>query len=108
MEKAVLLISPFAPHLAEELWQQLGHEVCVVETPWPSYDAALAQEEEYEIVIQVNGRVRGHIRIREELDKEELLKQALTDPRIASLVASQRIAKTVVVPKKLINIVLAA
>ena len=108
LEKAVLLISPFAPHLAEELWQQLGHQQCVVETPWPSYDAALAQEEEYEIVIQVNGRVRGHIRIREELNKEELLKQALTDPRIASLVASQRIAKTIVVPKKLINIVLAA
>jgi len=104
---AVLLVSPYAPHLAEELWSRLGHSQCVVETPWPAFDAELAREEEYEIVIQVNGRVRGRLRVSAELDEKELLQQALADPRVARLVDGQRIAKTVVVPKKLINIVLA-
>jgi leucyl-tRNA synthetase len=103
---AVLMISPFAPHLAEELWAELGHGRRVVETPWPNYDAELAREEEYEIVIQVNGRVRSRIRVGEELSEQELVEQALADPRVSSLVNGRRISKTVVVPKKLINIVL--
>ncbi|MBI2955920.1 MAG: class I tRNA ligase family protein, partial [Acidobacteria bacterium] len=103
---AVLLISPFAPHLAEELWERLGGEKSVAEAAWPSYDPELAKEEEYEIVIQVNGRVRGRLRLSEELSEQELLEQALADPRVAALVDGHRIAKTVVVPKKLINIVL--
>jgi leucyl-tRNA synthetase len=103
----VLLVSPYAPHLAEELWQMLGQAQSVTETPWPAYDAELAKEEEYEIVIQVNGRVRGRIRVSDELDEKELLEQALADPSVARLVDGQRIAKTVVVAKKLINIVLA-
>ena len=105
---AVLLVSPYAPHLAEELWSQLGHKQSVVETPWPQYDPELAREEEYEIVIQVNGRVRGRLRVSAELDEKELLQQAMADPGVARLVDGQRIAKTVVVPKKLINIVLAS
>ncbi|MGH9805520.1 MAG: leucine--tRNA ligase [Candidatus Acidiferrales bacterium] len=104
---AVLLVAPYAPHLAEELWSRLGHKQSVVETPWPSYDAELAREEEYEIVIQVNGRVRGRLRVSAELDEKDLLQQAMADPGVARLVDGQRIAKTVVVPKKLINIVLA-
>lgn len=75
--------------------------------PWPAYDAELANEEEYEIVIQVNGRVRGRLRESAELDERELLQQALADPGVPRLVVVQRIAETVVVPKKLINIVLA-
>lgn len=75
--------------------------------PWPTYDAELANEEEYEIVIQVNGRVRGRLRESAELDERELLQQALADPGVPRLVVVQRIAETVVVPKKLINIVLA-
>jgi leucyl-tRNA synthetase len=106
--QAVLLVSPYAPHIAEELWSRLGHRQCVVETSWPTYDAELAREEEYEIVIQVNGRVRGRLRVSAELDEKELLQQAMADPGVARLVDGQRIAKTVVVPKKLINIVLAS
>ena len=75
--------------------------------PWPTYDAELANEEEYEIVIQVNGRVRGRLRESAELDEKELLQQALADPGVPRLVVVQRIAETVVVPKKLINLVLA-
>jgi leucyl-tRNA synthetase len=103
---AVLLVSPYAPHLGEELWQRLGQGGCVAETTWPAYDDELAKEDEYEIVIQINGRVRGRIRVSAELDKNELLQQAMADPAVARLMDGQRIAKTVVVPKKLINFVL--
>ncbi|MDA2913712.1 leucine--tRNA ligase [Acidobacteriia bacterium AH_259_A11_L15] len=105
---AVLLTSPYAPHLAEELWEQLGNPRSVLETPWPQADPELAKEEEYEIVIQVNGRVRSRMRVSEELGENELLQQALADPRVAAMVNGRRIVKTVVVPGKLINIVLAS
>ncbi|MFQ5722984.1 MAG: leucine--tRNA ligase [Terriglobia bacterium] len=105
---AVLLTSPYAPHLAEELWEQLGNPRSVLETPWPQADPELAKEEEYEIVIQVNGRVRSRMRVSEELGENELLQQALADPRVAAMVNGRRIAKTVVVPGRLINIVLAS
>jgi len=102
----VLLVSPYAPHVAEELWEKLGQQQCIAESPWPAYDEELAREDEYEIVIQVNGRVRGRIRVAADLEEKELLQQAMADPGVARLVDGQRIAKTVVVPRKLINIVL--
>jgi leucyl-tRNA synthetase len=108
--KTVLLTAPYAPHVAEELWEQLGNgnKQSVVETPWPSFDPELAKEEEIEIVIQVNGRVRSRIRVSETLSKDEVMERVLADPRVAALVKGQRIAKTVVVPRKLVNIVLAS
>jgi len=107
----VLLAAPYAPHVAEELWEQLGDngkQRSVVETPWPPFDPDLAKEELIEIVIQVNGRVRSRLRVSETLNKEELIERALADPRVAALVKGQRIVKIVVVPRKLVNIVLAS
>jgi leucyl-tRNA synthetase len=104
----VLLVSPYAPHAAEELWEQLGESGLLAETPWPEYDAELAREEEYEVVVQVNGRVRSRLRVSDELSEEELVERALADPRVAALLNGRRVVKTVVVPKKLINIVLAS
>ena len=97
--------------MAEELWEQLGDngkQRSVVETPWPPFDPDLAKEELIEIVIQVNGRVRSRLRVSETLNKEELIERALADPRVAALVKGQRIVKIVVVPRKLVNIVLAS
>jgi len=108
LETTALLISPYAPHIAEELWEMLGHEPGLLRVPWPRARADYAQEEEYEIVIQVNGRVRGRLTVTEDLSEDELRDRALADTRIAELVRPGRIAKTVVVPKKLINIVLAS
>jgi len=108
LRMSVLLTAPYAPHVAEELWEQLGNKQTAVETPWPSFDPELAKEELIEIVIQVNGRVRSRLRVSETLSKEELIERALADPRVAALVKGQRIAKTVVVPRKLVNIVLAS
>ncbi|MBI4461828.1 MAG: leucine--tRNA ligase [Acidobacteria bacterium] len=107
LDVTTLLISPYAPHIAEELWEVLGHEPGLLRAPWPRYNVEFAQEEQYEIVIQVNGRVRGRLTVSEDLSEEELRDRALGDARIAELVRQARIAKTVVVPKKLINIVLA-
>ncbi len=106
MSLTVLLVSPYAPHIAEELWQRLGEKHSVVETPWPAFDPELAHEDELEIVIQVNGRVRGRIRVSAELEDRDLVEQALSDPGVARLTNGQHILRTVVVPKKLVNIVL--
>ena len=108
LRKTVLLTAPYAPHLAEELWEQLGNKQSVVETPWPSFDPELAKEELIEIVVQVNGRVRSRLHVSETLNKEELTERALADPRVAALVKGQRLIKIVVVPRKLVNIVLAS
>ena len=108
LRKTVLLTAPYAPHAAEELWEQLGNKQTVVETPWPSFDPELAKEELIEIVIQVNGRVRSRLRVSETLNKDELNERALADPRVAALLKGQRIVKIVVVPRKLVNIVLAS
>ena len=106
-EAAILLISPIAPHIAEELWQTLGHETPVVDTSWPGYDAELAKEDEYEIVIQINGKVRARILVADGLSQDEIAEKAKAEPKIAEQIDGRQIRKTVVVPKKLVNIVVA-
>jgi leucyl-tRNA synthetase len=73
---------------------------------WPAYDPVLAKEEELEVVVQINGRLRSKIRVRENLTQDELREVALADPRIAHIVSSGDILKTIVVPNKLVNIVI--
>jgi leucyl-tRNA synthetase len=108
LEMATLLISPFAPHVAEELWEMLGHTEPVVDTRWPGFDAALAKEEEYEIVVQINGKVRTRIVVAEGLNDDEIAEQAKAEPRVATQLDGKEIRKTIVVPKKLVNIVIAS
>ncbi len=107
METLVKLLSPFAPYLAQELWQQLGHSEDLSEVPWPPFDAVLAKEEEIEVIVQVNGRLRSKILAREDMTADELKETALADPRIAYIISGQQVLKTIVVPSKLVNIVVA-
>ena len=107
-EAAILLISPIAPHIAEELWQTLGHETPVVDTSWPGYDAELAREDEYEIVIQINGKVRARILVADGLSQDEIAEKAKAVPKIAEQIDGRQIRKIVVVQKKLVNIVVAS
>jgi leucyl-tRNA synthetase len=102
----VLMLAPMTPHIAEELWEMLGHSGGLAREKWPSYREDLTREEQVEIPIQINGRVRGRILVDESLSEEETQERALGDPRIAPLIAGKQIAKIVVVPKKLVNIVL--
>ena len=101
----VHVLAPFVPHLAEELWAALGHESSVHLETWPQYDESALVQDEVEMVVQINGKVREHITVDVALSKEEVAEQALADERVQVLIAGKTVRKTIVVPKKLINFV---
>jgi leucyl-tRNA synthetase len=103
-ETAVSLIQPYAPHVAEELWRTLGHERSW-ESPWPVADAALLEHDTFELVVQVNGRVRDRIDVDASLSDDELVQRALASPKVQAHVDGASVRKTIVVPRKLVNIV---
>jgi len=105
LETLVLLLSPFAPHLAEELWSALGHSSSLAHQPWPSYDEALTRADEIEIPVQVNGKLRSKVIVPADIDEDGLKAAALADERIKSLIEGKQIRKVIVVPGKLVNIV---
>jgi leucyl-tRNA synthetase len=106
-EATVLLLSPFTPFVAEELWRQLGHPDSTLLHPWPAYDPALIQEEEVTIVIQVNGRVRSRLTVPASIADAELQEAALHHERIQEWLTEKNVRKVIVVPQKLVNIVVA-
>ncbi len=101
----VLLLGPFAPYLAEEMWEEMGRTGPVFRQPWPSYDPELAREEEAEVVIQVNGKLRGRMQAPFGTPRETLQQRALADPKVAPYVDGRQVVKVVVVPDRLVNIV---
>jgi leucyl-tRNA synthetase len=103
----VVLLAPFAPHLAEELWEVLGHGESVFRRPWPTPDSTLAQEDVVEVVVQVNGKVRARLQVPKGTPEEDLRRQALGEPRVQPWVAGKPLKKAVVIPDKLVNIVVA-
>ncbi len=105
LEKTILLLSPFAPHMAEELWHQLGHKDSVHKQAWPDYDPEKLLFEETEVVIQINGKVRGRITVPSECPEEELIEKARESKRIGELLEGKEVAKIITVPGKLVNIV---
>ncbi|MBI3076420.1 MAG: class I tRNA ligase family protein, partial [Deltaproteobacteria bacterium] len=105
LEALVLLLSPFAPHLCEELWERLGGRQGLARTRWPAYDEDAAREEEVLVVIQVNGRLRGRITVPADIPEEVLRQAALDVPKIRELTRDRAIRNVVVVPRKLVNIV---
>jgi leucyl-tRNA synthetase len=104
-EATTLLLSPFTPHIAEELWQQLGHHDSILRHPWPSFAPMLTQEDEVTIVIQVNGRVRSRLMAPASMAEDDLRQAALGDERIQEWITGKAIHKVIVVPQKLVNIV---
>ncbi|MDX1762787.1 MAG: leucine--tRNA ligase [bacterium] len=105
LDALTLLLAPFAPHMAEELWEALGHSGSVGESPWPSFDIAIAREDEITVVVQINGKLRSRISVPAEASRETLEKEALAENRIQELLSGQTIRKVIVVPGKLVNIV---
>jgi leucyl-tRNA synthetase len=105
LEPFVLLLAPFAPHLAEELWQALGHRETLAYEPWPQFDAALTKADEVEVPVQINGKLRLRLTVPVEIDKAELEKTALSDERVRALIEGKQVRKVIVVPGKLVNLV---
>jgi leucyl-tRNA synthetase len=105
-ETAVSLIQPYAPHIAEELWQALGHER-LWEQPWPVADSSALEQETFELVVQVNGKVRDRFEVGVDLSEDELVALALASERVQAHLNGAQVRKTIVVPRKLVNIVVA-
>jgi leucyl-tRNA synthetase len=104
-EKFILILSPFAPHIAEEIWQRLGHQKTLAYEPWPQYDVNLIKEDTIEIPIQINGKLRGKITISVTLSDKEILEQARCEEKILPYLQGKQIIKEIYVPGKLINFV---
>jgi leucyl-tRNA synthetase len=104
-EKLVLLVSPFAPHLGEELWKKLGHDQSLAYEPWPSFDEALVTEDTIELPVQVNGKVRSRIAISRSASEENARAAALAAEGIAAFTEGKTIKKFVYVPGKIANLV---
>ncbi len=105
IEKTVILLSPFVPHITEELWHQLGYEGFLIDHPWPKYKEEALKEDTQLVVIQVNGKVRSRIMVPSTYEREEIEKEALSDEKIKRYTENKEIKKIIVVGKKLVNIV---
>ncbi len=105
MEKLNIILAPFAPHLAEELWEMTGHAFSIFNAEWPAYDPQALVEDTVNYGVLVNGKVRAQLQVPRELEKEEVEKRALEIGRIPDLLKGKTIRKIVVVPGKVVNIV---
>ena len=100
-----LLLAPMAPYLAHELWEMAGETSNLLKAPWPKYDAALAAEDEIEIPVQVNGKLRSVVVVPAGATDDQVKQAALADARVKAAIAGKQIVKIIVVPEKLVNIV---
>ncbi|HEX9780002.1 MAG TPA: leucine--tRNA ligase [bacterium] len=104
-ETLLLLLAPFAPHLAEELWERLGHSGGLSSAPWPALDASALERSEFLLIVQVNGKVRARVTVPAAATDEELRRSVLADARVKKFLDGQPIRQFVIVPKRLVNIV---
>jgi leucyl-tRNA synthetase len=96
IEALVLMVSPFAPHMAEELWEMLGHTGGVVAAGWPAFDAEVAKASEITVPVQVNGKLRARLTVAAEIDENELREAALGDPQVMKHLEGRTVRKIVV------------
>jgi leucyl-tRNA synthetase len=106
LELFVQLLAPFAPHVAEELWEQLGHNRSLAYEPWPSFDEKKTLEDQIEVVLQVNGKVRGKLLVPQGVDQASIEKLALKDPNVLRHTEGKEVRRVIVVPNKIVNIVI--
>ncbi|NCC49963.1 MAG: leucine--tRNA ligase [Spartobacteria bacterium] len=104
METVVLLLSPFAPHIAEELWQELGYAPSILNAAWPLVNEAALHRDRIELVLQVNGKVRGHVMVSADADREAIEAEALNDEHVKKWIEGKTVRKVIVVPGRLVNV----
>jgi leucyl-tRNA synthetase len=105
IEPFVLLLAPFAPHIAEELWQALGHKDTLAYEPWPKADPALLKSDTIEVPVQVNGKLRSRLTVPADNDEKAIEAAAMADEKIMAFIAGKHVKKVIVAKGKLVNIV---
>jgi leucyl-tRNA synthetase len=105
LQAAVLTLAPIVPHICQELWQVLGHDAPVMDAPWPTHDPQALTRDSIEMVVQVNGKLRGKIEIPVGMDKASIQAEALGNENAQRFIDGKEVVKVIVVPNKLINIV---
>lgn len=105
VEKLILILSPFAPHICEEMWQHIGHTCSVYDEAWPAYDEKALIKDEIEIAVQINGKIKERLNVQANLDKDTFEKAVMENERVRALVEGKNIIKVIAVPDKLLNIV---
>jgi len=105
IEKLVLILAPFAPHIAEELWERLGHTESLVYEPWPEYDKEIIKEKEIELAVQVMGKIKDKIVVSADADEEQIKQKALSCEKVIAVMAGKEPRKIIVIKSRLVNIV---
>jgi len=105
IETIVVLLAPFVPHVAEELWGKLGHAESLDAVAWPEFSAEALEEEQLLVVVQINGKVRGKITVPADVTQERIEKDALSDPKLTGFLGGKKVRRVVYVPRRLVNIV---
>jgi len=105
VEQFVLILSPFAPHISEELWHKLGHNDSLAYEPWPKFDPELVKEAEIELAIQVNGKIKDRITVSADADEESIKQKALANEKVVAALAGKEPKKVIVIKSRLVNIV---
>ncbi|NIA17301.1 MAG: class I tRNA ligase family protein, partial [Planctomycetes bacterium] len=106
IEKLLLLLAPFAPHIAEELWQRLGHTDSLAYQPWPGYDEELAKEKEVELAVQVLGKIKDKIVVSADTDEETIKEKALASEKVTNAIGGKEVKKIIVIKSRLVNIII--
>jgi leucyl-tRNA synthetase len=107
LEAVILMLSPIVPHVTQALWEMLGREGLVLDVPWPKFDPQALVREEIKMVIQVNGKLRGHIMVSPDADKKTIEDNALQDSNVQRFIGEKTVKKVIIVPNKLVNVVIA-
>ncbi|MHC4666447.1 MAG: leucine--tRNA ligase [Planctomycetota bacterium] len=105
VETFVLILAPFAPHIAEELWQKLGHGDCLAYEPWPEYDKELIKEREIELAVQVNGKIRERIMVAADADEKQIESEALSSAKVNAAMGGKPARKIIVIKPRIVSIV---
>jgi leucyl-tRNA synthetase len=108
LEAVVLMLSPIVPHITQVLWQELGHSGLILDAAWPQVDKSALIRDELEMVVQVNGKLRGHITVPADADKQSIETMALNEPNVQRFTTGKTVKKVIVVPKRLVNVVVVA